>query len=560
MVAHRLLLTPANAWLVVTYPLVLYAFVPGMLLAILDVRHPIRFRWLRRWQYLALGVAFIAVGAMTTTTVPVALATGVGTVLLMGWLSHHPLPGARALAFVGGASYALYLWHKDAFITFGPGLGLAIAVIASAPQLGARRASDPGSRPCARRAATLPRFGAAAARAGALSVPVRNTFFRALLGAVAIIVLIPAVVAVGGGYLPRVSTLGPFGSVLNTGLPWVLGSAAIATACAGIAVALGGRKVVLLFALALATLIGAGNVAYRYTTVAAANGASYDIVRAIEGFPPIPEPDQELVFATVDGQDLRADLWLPSSATLGARSQPAVVFVHGGAFLAGSVGTRPLLMGALRDAGIVAIDVDYRLAPPPRWDQAPADVLCALSWLKTAPELTAVDPEKVVVVGESAGGSLALVAGFAAGTDAVPSSCPDLGSPVTPAGVVAFAPAADLAGIWDDATIYDYNRKRFPEAYIGGPPTEFPDRYDFASPFRLLRPGLPPTLIVAAETDRLVLLSRVTSIADGIRAAGSECELIVAPFTGHGFDGEPNSFGQQLTEAVVTRFVLKVTG
>ncbi|MGI8704182.1 MAG: hypothetical protein ACR2JZ_06690, partial [Candidatus Limnocylindrales bacterium] len=42
------------------------------------------------------------------------------------------LPGARLLAFVGLASYALYLWHKDLFIAFGPGVGLAIAVIASA--------------------------------------------------------------------------------------------------------------------------------------------------------------------------------------------------------------------------------------------------------------------------------------------------------------------------------------------------------------------------------------------------------------------------------------------
>ena len=132
VVGHRLVLTPENAWLVLTYPLVFYAFVPGMLLAILEVRHPFRFHWLLRWPYLALGVSFIALGATTTTTFPVALPTGVGTVLLLGWLSHHPLPGARALAFAGGASYALYLWHKDAFIAFGPALGLAIALIASA--------------------------------------------------------------------------------------------------------------------------------------------------------------------------------------------------------------------------------------------------------------------------------------------------------------------------------------------------------------------------------------------------------------------------------------------
>ena len=130
VVAHRVLLTPENAWLVASYPLLFYAFVPGMLLAILEVRHPIRFGWLRRSPYLALGATFVAVGAHPGS-VPAACRSPPASArsLLVGWFRHHPLPGARALAFAGGASYALYLWHKDAFIAFGPALGLAIAVI-----------------------------------------------------------------------------------------------------------------------------------------------------------------------------------------------------------------------------------------------------------------------------------------------------------------------------------------------------------------------------------------------------------------------------------------------
>ncbi len=388
-----------------------------------------------------------------------------------------------------------------------------------------------------------------------------GVLLRALLMAIAVVILIPVGVLLVGAYVPDVPSVGLFASLVNSGLPWLLAAAAVATGLTGLAILLGGNKASILFAVALAALLGSVGIAYRYTTVAAAHGGSYDLIRAVDSTPPVPGPDQQLVFAKIEGADLRADVWLPPAvATASAGSLPAVVYVHGGAFIFGTVGTRPLLMGAVRDAGIVAIDVDYRLAPPPRWNQAPADVLCAMSWLKTAPELATVDPEKIVVVGESAGGSLALVAGFAAGTDAISSSCPDLDPPIVPAGVVALAPAADLAGIWEDGTIYGYDGRRFPEAYIGGSPAEYPDRYAAASPFRLLRADLPPTLIVAAETDRLVLLSRITSIVDQIRAAGSECELIVAPFAGHGFDGEPNSFGNQLTEAVVTDFVARVTG
>ena len=129
--AHRISLNEQNAWIIGTYPLVFYTFVPGMLLAVLEVRHRDRFAHLGGSPVLGMGMGLIVFGALTTI-VPISLATGIGTALVMAWLLHHPLPGARTLSFAGGASYALYLWHKDAFIAFGPWLGLAIALVASA--------------------------------------------------------------------------------------------------------------------------------------------------------------------------------------------------------------------------------------------------------------------------------------------------------------------------------------------------------------------------------------------------------------------------------------------
>jgi peptidoglycan/LPS O-acetylase OafA/YrhL len=128
--AHRLVLTDANAWLFGTYPLAFYAFVPGMLLAVIQVKRPATFAMLRHPAVLVIGAGYIVAGALTTI-LPVALATGVGTALIMGFLLQHRLPFNRALGFGGGASYALYLWHKDAFIALGPVVGLAVAVVAA---------------------------------------------------------------------------------------------------------------------------------------------------------------------------------------------------------------------------------------------------------------------------------------------------------------------------------------------------------------------------------------------------------------------------------------------
>jgi acetyl esterase/lipase len=384
-----------------------------------------------------------------------------------------------------------------------------------------------------------------------------GVLIRALLSAIALVVLIPVGFAVIGGYFPHLPVVGPFGAVLNTGLPWVLAAAALGTGLAGASVALGGRKVRALLLAALVLLLGAGFVVYRYATFATEQGAGYDVIRAADGFPPVPDADTELVFATVDGVDLHAGLWLPASEP---RSRPAVVFVHGGGFFGGGLGTRPMLLGALRKAGIIGVDVEYRLSPPPRWDQAPADVLCALAWLATAPELATVDRSRVVIAGESAGGSLALIAGYAAGTDELTSSCPGLGAPVVPAAVFAIDPTADLEGIWRDRTIHDFQGGVFPEAYIGGAPDQYPDRYAAAEPFRLLRPDLPPTVILAGEIDKFVFIERQIALANRIRGAGAPVELLIAPFAGHGFDGEPNSFGDQLTEPVLSALVLRVPG
>ena len=128
---HRLVINDANTWLIGTFPLSFYAFVPGMLLAVIQVKRPTVFERLQHPAYLAMGAVYLVLGAVTSY-LPVAILTGLGTALVMGYLLQHGLPFGRALGFAGGASYALYLWHKDAFIAFGPIVGLAVALVASA--------------------------------------------------------------------------------------------------------------------------------------------------------------------------------------------------------------------------------------------------------------------------------------------------------------------------------------------------------------------------------------------------------------------------------------------
>ena len=133
--AYRLAYGHGNEWLFGSFPFVAYAFVPGMLLAFVEVRRPeIVQRLSGSWAPI-VGIGFLVLETQMRGF-PFALGAAVGTPLLIAWLRTVRVPFARALAFSGGASYALYLWHKDLFITFGllgvGWIGLMIAVVGSA--------------------------------------------------------------------------------------------------------------------------------------------------------------------------------------------------------------------------------------------------------------------------------------------------------------------------------------------------------------------------------------------------------------------------------------------
>jgi peptidoglycan/LPS O-acetylase OafA/YrhL len=129
-VALRASLSAGNEWLIGSYPVVVYAFVPGMFLAVIEKTRPGAFRVLATWPIAIAGAMLLAIGTLEHT-IPVAFAPTVGGALLMGWLLQHRVPAARTLAFLGGMSYATYLWHKDLLVAFGP-VGLVIALVGAA--------------------------------------------------------------------------------------------------------------------------------------------------------------------------------------------------------------------------------------------------------------------------------------------------------------------------------------------------------------------------------------------------------------------------------------------
>lgn len=212
----------------------------------------------------------------------------------------------------------------------------------------------------------------------------------------------------------------------------------------------------------------------------------------------------------------RADLHLPAG---GRRSALVVILVHGGYWQPGF--DRSLMVPLAEDLtarGHAVWNVEYR--PVGRgggWPGSFLDMAAAVDALGPAADDAGLDPMRVVVVGHSAGGTLAL---WAAARHRLPAGAVGARPQVVPCAAVSLAGVNDLAagaraGIGGGACAQ----------LMGGSPEAVPDRYRLASPRELLPLGV-PQLIVHGLADEIVPLTQSTSYAAAARRAGDGVELL----------------------------------
>jgi acetyl esterase/lipase len=229
----------------------------------------------------------------------------------------------------------------------------------------------------------------------------------------------------------------------------------------------------------------------------------------------------EVTFASGPGWRLLADVYTPPSA---ARAT-SIVLAHGGGWNGGDKGEGQAWSRWLADQGFTVVDIQYRLAPAATWHDSVEDLQAAVEWVRGHAADLGADPERVVLVGRSAGGHLALLAAYTADRP--------------PAAVVALYAPTDLTRLYDQA----------PELREGMPPRE-------ASPLAYVRANLRPTLLIHGSWDELVPTEHTTALADALAAHGAPVEVTAVPFARHAFDLVPDSLGAQLALGALLRFLL----
>lgn len=244
------------------------------------------------------------------------------------------------------------------------------------------------------------------------------------------------------------------------------------------------------------------------------------------------------------------DVYTPSAHA--PRLRPAVLIIHGGGWASGRKdGPRERAFAEfIAGQGMVAASISYTLTEyegrPWRsekikgaWPDNIRDCKTALRFLRAEHERFGIDPNRIAVMGGSAGGHLALLTGLTAEHDGLNQLGMYTDQSNHVSGIISFYGIPDVRR-WGGNSFIDVSREESPETWA------------MASPVEHLSPNSPPMLIIHGDADETVAFDLSVEFVEILRAKGLPHQFLRVP-------GGPHSFrlshGNLDLRPVLTRFL-----
>jgi acetyl esterase/lipase len=260
----------------------------------------------------------------------------------------------------------------------------------------------------------------------------------------------------------------------------------------------------------------------RLTTLAAAMlmlGSS--IANAQPSAPVVTKTD--VIYGRVEGSALLANVAYPDGPAL----KPAILSVHGGRWRAGNrADASSIKVAQWAEFGYFAMSIDYRLvggspAPAPQ-----LDLLCAIRWLHAHAEEYRIDPDRIYLIGQSAGGQMvSLVA--AAGEAGFPR-------------VGGWEKArTDVRAVISVAATYELNSLSWGNLWTpvdsaqGKPVADLEQARRHASPITHVNPSMKPLLVIHSDDDKSVPVQQAADMVEKLKAAGVQHRYVHYTDRGH---------------------------
>ncbi len=260
-----------------------------------------------------------------------------------------------------------------------------------------------------------------------------------------------------------------------------------------------------------------------------------------------PRVLKAVAYAGVGDAALRLDIHLPG----GAGPHPLIVWVHGGAWRAGSRKDMPL--GGLVARGFAVASVDYRLSTVAPFPAQVHDIKAAIRFLRAHAGEYGFDARRFAVAGSSAGGHLAALTGTSNGSAELEGEVgahQDQSSDVQ--AIVSFFGASNLQTILGQSTPHGLS-VRVPalQLLLGGQPDAKPALAKLASPVAHAGPRVPPLLLIHGDADPQMPFEQSRELEAAYRQAGRPVRFVAMHGSVHG----GREFFDEERLAVVEKFL-----
>jgi len=260
---------------------------------------------------------------------------------------------------------------------------------------------------------------------------------------------------------------------------------------------------------------------------------------ALLEIPPGVKQIANIEYARIKDEPLLLDIYLPEKVR---RPMPVIVWIHGGAWAAGS--KDPCQIVSFSGKGYAIVSMNYRLTGVAQFPAQINDCKAVVRWVRAHAAEYGFDPDHVGVAGGSAGGHLVALLGTSGDAKELEG---DVGGNLKYSSRVRAV--CDFCGPTDftrEDYVRDAGRKKpaILEAalikLLGGPWEEKREAANMASPVYFISKDDPPFLIVHGDADRVIPVKHSQMLYDKLKEAGVEVTLHIVKDGGHGVAGYPD--------------------
>ena len=255
---------------------------------------------------------------------------------------------------------------------------------------------------------------------------------------------------------------------------------------------------------------------------------------------------KDIVYAQVGGVALKGDLYLAQ------KREGLLILVHGGAFVSGTKTTMSGIAQYLLPKGYASFSVDYRVNKQGgAFPALPQDILCAIAFARDHAQEYGYPPEKIAILGTSAGGALVSIVGAMSNMESYRPSC----AGQTDLSVVGVIPGFGLHDWLERENQGEIATSE--AAYLGGSFADHPENYTEASPVTHVNSITAPYLLFHGSVDEAIPYHQSELMHEALQKAGKSSELLIVDGAGHSFVFKPSDYKDQAL-AAIEAFLAKV--